>query len=171
MKAHKERTSVVSAVVLCMLTVALAGAIQAQSQDGLGQPAVLSNAVVNAPIQFDVSPPLRDLPPQVSPPGGFQLIHPPLRPKLNKLQNAGQQGASAVTPALQASPSRPISPPTRCAQSADLEKEMEVAGLDVMGYDQKWHEYTIRITPKDFQAQSKLLGGIIHRAYDYANRD
>jgi hypothetical protein len=55
------------------------------------------------------------------------------------------------------------------AQSADLEKEMENAGLDVIGYDQKWREYTIRITHKDFRAHEKLLGDIIQKAYDYNN--
>ncbi len=48
---------------------------------------------------------------------------------------------------------------------------MEEAGLDVMGYDQKWHEYTVRITQKDFQSHGKLLGEIVRRAYEYANRD
>lgn len=59
----------------------------------------------------------------------------------------------------------------KCAQSADLEKEMENAGFDVMGYDHKWREYTIRITVKDFHAQQKLLGEIIQKAYDYNNEE
>ena len=59
----------------------------------------------------------------------------------------------------------------RCTQSQDLEKEMDQAGLDVMGYDQKWHEYTVRINAKEFHSQQKLLGDIIRRAYDYANGD
>ena len=45
----------------------------------------------------------------------------------------------------------------KLAQSADLEKEMEDAGLDVMGYDQKWREYTVRITTKDAHALSDHL--------------
>lgn len=45
---------------------------------------------------------------------------------------------------------------------------MENAGLDVIGYDQKWREYTVRITPKDFHSHEKLLGEIVKRAYDYA---
>ena len=59
----------------------------------------------------------------------------------------------------------------KCAQSPDLEREMEDAGLDLMGYDQKWHEYTVRITPKDLHAHEKLLGEIIQRAYAYATRE
>ncbi len=57
----------------------------------------------------------------------------------------------------------------KCAQSADLEKEMENAGFDLMGYDQKWREYTIRITPKDFQNNKKLLANIIEKAFRYNN--
>jgi hypothetical protein len=56
-----------------------------------------------------------------------------------------------------------------CSQSADLDKEMENAGLDVMGYDAKWREYTVRITPKDFHTHQQLLAAIVKRAYDYAN--
>jgi predicted transport protein len=57
----------------------------------------------------------------------------------------------------------------KCAQSPDLDKEMENAGLDVIGYDQKWHEYTIRILPRDFHSHEKLLGEIVHKAFDYSN--
>jgi hypothetical protein len=56
-------------------------------------------------------------------------------------------------------------------QSSELEKQMEDAGLDVMGYDTKWHEYTVRIAPRDFQAQLGLLREIVKRAYDYAVRE
>jgi hypothetical protein len=58
----------------------------------------------------------------------------------------------------------------KCAQSPDLEKEMEAAGLDLMGYDQKWREYTVRIPHKDFHARERILSEIIQRAYDYANK-
>lgn len=57
----------------------------------------------------------------------------------------------------------------KCAQSPDLEKEMDAAGFDVIGYDQKWREYTMRITPKDFRSQQQLLGNIIQKAYAYSN--
>jgi predicted transport protein len=59
----------------------------------------------------------------------------------------------------------------KVAQSSDLEKEMDNAGLDVIGYDTKWREYTVRISPKEFQAQSTFLKDIVKRAYDYANRE
>jgi hypothetical protein len=53
-------------------------------------------------------------------------------------------------------------------QSPDLEKEMEQAGLDVMGYDAKWREYRIRVTPKDFPTQQTILAAIVRRAYEYS---
>ena len=53
----------------------------------------------------------------------------------------------------------------KCAQSVDLEKEMENAGFDLMGYDQKWRQYSIRITSKDVQLHKKLLADIIEKAY------
>jgi predicted transport protein len=56
-----------------------------------------------------------------------------------------------------------------CDASPELEKAMDDAGLDVMGYDQKWHEYTVRVTPKDFQQHGSLLADLIKRAYDYVN--
>ena len=59
----------------------------------------------------------------------------------------------------------------KCAQAADLETEMENSGFDLMGYDQKWREYTIRITPKDFQNNKKLLADIIEKAYRYNNEE
>ncbi len=59
----------------------------------------------------------------------------------------------------------------KLAKSPDLEKEMENAGLDVIGYEQRWREYTVRITPKDFHSHEKLLGEIVKRAYDYANNE
>jgi hypothetical protein len=40
-----------------------------------------------------------------------------------------------------------------------------------MGYDAKWREYTVRITPKDFHTHQQLLAAIVKRAYDYANEE
>lgn len=59
----------------------------------------------------------------------------------------------------------------KCAQDADFEKTLEDAGIDLAGYDPKWHEYTIRIAPKDFQHHKELLSGIVKRAFDYANEE
>lgn len=59
----------------------------------------------------------------------------------------------------------------KIAQSQDFEKEMEGAGLDVIGYDQRWREYTVRVTPKEFHAHQELFREIVKRAYDYATQE
>jgi hypothetical protein len=88
---------------LCVLGLTVMGAIQARAQ-GPAQHQVLRNAVVNEPIQFDVSLPLRDLPVKALSFGGVQLIDPPLRPKLDKLKAAAQLGTRAASGAFPASP-------------------------------------------------------------------
>jgi hypothetical protein len=61
------------------------------------QPQVLGNAVVKEPIHFDVSPPLGQLLTQApAQHGGRRVTHPPLQPKLGRLQAAAGQGASRV---------------------------------------------------------------------------
>src|SRR5262250_1428504 len=78
-------------VVLSLLSLAF---LVAGREHGQQEPDKISNAVVNEPIQFDVSPPLRDLSPEVSSTGGGRLILPPLEPKPNKRKQAApQQGA------------------------------------------------------------------------------
>lgn len=59
----------------------------------------------------------------------------------------------------------------KCQQSSELDKEMETEGLDVMGYDSKWREYTVRITPKDFTSHKAVLRKIIQKAYEYNNQE
>jgi hypothetical protein len=59
----------------------------------------------------------------------------------------------------------------KCAQATDFEKNLENSGVDLIGYDPKWHEYTIRITPKDFQQHKQLLTNIIKKAFDYNNEE
>ena len=56
-------------------------------------------------------------------------------------------------------------------QSSGIEKELETAGIDVMGYDSKWREYTIRVYPKDFDTQRTVLEGIIAKAYEWNSQD
>ncbi len=96
-------------VVLGSLAMFSGHRTNAQPQGTPAQPQVLTNAVVNEPLQFDVSPPLRDLPVEVSPAGGVELMHPPLRPKLLQLEGAAQQGAPGAGGEFAASPGPLIS--------------------------------------------------------------
>src|SRR5260370_39046066 len=68
-----------------LLTLASVSAFSVSAQQPSAKPQVLSNAVVNEPVQFDNSPPLRDLMRQAAPqPSGAYLVHSPLRPKVTR---------------------------------------------------------------------------------------
>ncbi|MDQ7839461.1 MAG: hypothetical protein RDU83_00360 [bacterium] len=59
----------------------------------------------------------------------------------------------------------------KCEQSEDLEKQVETAGMELIGYDKRWREYTIRVTPSEFGPNRELLSQIIKIAYDYNTRE
>ncbi len=92
------------AVLSALFLVALCGLPAAAQQTPTG-PQVLSNAVVNQPIQFDVSPPLtellREAPAQQ---GGTYVTHPPMQPKLQQFTGAqlsqGTKAAGALQPLI-----------------------------------------------------------------------
>jgi len=91
----KKRAAVFSLTMLSVLILAAIYSIPASAQATPGAPQVISNAVANDPIAFDVSPPLREMAAtaasQVS---GFQLMPPVRRPKLQQLKAAAQGGAA-----------------------------------------------------------------------------
>jgi len=100
MEKNNKRILWFSVVVLsALILVALCG-LPALAQQS---PQVLSNAVANAPIQFDVSRPLaelvREAPAQQ---GGTYVTHPPMQPKLQRLTGAqlsqGARAADALQP-------------------------------------------------------------------------
>src|ERR1035437_2335374 len=84
----------ISLSVLCLAVIC---AVPAWAQQRPSQPQVLSNAVVNLPIHSDITPPLREMLAQVPAQGGVRVVHPPLRPKLDKLKAAAQQGTPWVS--------------------------------------------------------------------------
>src|SRR5204863_710793 len=59
---------------------------------------VLTNSVENDPLAFDVSPPLRDIVAEPVPAGSFN--RPVLRPKLQQMMAAPQQGVGAALPSF-----------------------------------------------------------------------
>jgi hypothetical protein len=91
MKESGKRIPTFLVAVLCAISLAVLCSPVAWAQVTPSQPAVLTNAIVNNPIQFDISPPLRDLPAEAAlPSGGMHVMHAALRPKLQKLMTAGQ---------------------------------------------------------------------------------
>ena len=102
----------------------------------------------------------------------LKAIAPEYELKYNKYYAGLQTHAGSVNNFLQFRPKQNfLKLSFNCAQSTDLEKEIEAAGLDLIGYDQRWHQYTVRITPKDFHAHEKLLNDIIKRAWDWINSE
>jgi hypothetical protein len=98
MKEPSKRTLSFSAAVLSALTLAAPTGVRAAPHQTPIEPQVLSNAVVNEPIQFDVSPPLAEL--QTAGPAqqGVRVMHAPMRPKPQPLPLAQQSlGVGAVS--------------------------------------------------------------------------
>lgn len=87
MTHHRTRISRFSAATAAALSLALASALPAGAQPTpAGGPKVLGNAVVHGPTHFDVSPPLGAMATQFAPRRpAHMLAHPPLPPKLNRL--------------------------------------------------------------------------------------
>ena len=94
----------VVALLSVLILVALWG-IPASAQQTPTQPQVLSNAVANEPIQFDVSRPLTELLKEApAQRGGTYVTHPPMQPKLQQLTGAqlsqGAKAAGAIQPLI-----------------------------------------------------------------------
>src|SRR5271157_4924282 len=102
MKKSKKSILCFSVAILSMLILAALCGLPAAAQQ---TPQVLSNAVANAPIQFDVSRPLaqllREAPAQLQ---GDRVTHAPMQPKLQQLKGAqlsqGGVAASALQPLI-----------------------------------------------------------------------
>jgi hypothetical protein len=99
MKKNSKRILWFSVAVLSALILAVLVGVPAAAQQS---PQVLSNAVANAPIQFDVSRPLaelvREAPAQQ---GGTYVTHPPMQPKLLQLTGAQLSQDAKAAGALQ----------------------------------------------------------------------
>ncbi len=79
------------------------------AQPTLTAPQVLSNAVANKPIRFDVSRPLAEMAARAPAPQGDRLTHAPLQPKLQRLTAAQQRQGLGATAPLQPLIGSPIS--------------------------------------------------------------
>src|SRR5271168_589836 len=88
------------AVVSALILAPLCG-LPAAAQQTPTQPQVLSNAVVNQPMQFDVSPALAELATEAPASQGVHLMHAPMLPKLQQLTGAKQSDGAQAAAALQ----------------------------------------------------------------------
>ena len=93
----KSLTSRWTTVVCLFAALAISLPANAAQHTPTG-PQVLSNAVANEPIQFDVSRPLAEMAAKAPAPQGDRLTHTPLQPKLQRLTGAQQRlGAVSYT--------------------------------------------------------------------------
>lgn len=59
----------------------------------------------------------------------------------------------------------------KLSQSEELEKEIEASGVELIGFDNRWREYTLRLTPADYHAHKDLLVRIVKLAYEQNTRE
>ena len=104
MKENSTRILSFSAAVLSALILAAPNGLRAAPHQTPAEPQVLTNAVVNEPIQFDVSPQLGELVSgaQVQQSVGVGLMHKPLQPKqfTSTQQSQGAVASSAAQPLI-----------------------------------------------------------------------
>lgn len=108
MKKNNKRVLCFSVAVLAALILAAPSGLRAAQQTPT-EPQVLTNAVANEPIQFDVSPPLAELLTEAPPQQGVRLMHAPMKPKLQQLMGAQQSQVAEAASALQPLIASPIS--------------------------------------------------------------
>jgi hypothetical protein len=54
-------------------------------------------------------------------------------------------------------------------KSDETQERLENAGLDYMGYDNRWGYYRIRLKPGEIEKNKEILKEIIKEAYEAAN--
>jgi hypothetical protein len=55
----------------------------------------------------------------------------------------------------------------RLASSAEIDHQLEAAGIDVMDYDSKWKRYRLRLTQNDIRKHSDLLLKLLQMSYGF----
>ena len=110
MKEIKRSSPIFSVIGFSAACLSVLFAAPAWTQQRPNQPQVLSNAVANEPVHFDVSPALREMVANAkAPQGGTREMDAPLRPKLDLMKAAAQKGVPRVSGALATSPGPLIS--------------------------------------------------------------
>ena len=100
MKPDNQKTLYLSVTVLCALILAASSSLQAAPRQAPTKPQVLSNAVENKPIQFDVSRPLAELVREAPAQQGDRLTHAAMLPKLSQLTAPKQSNTGAAASTL-----------------------------------------------------------------------
>ena len=101
MKKNNQKILCFSVAVLSALILAALCGLPATAQQTPTKPKVLSNAVVNEPIRFDVSPPLAELVTKAPAQQGVRVVHAPMQPKLERLTSSQRSQGARAAGALQ----------------------------------------------------------------------
>ena len=109
MKKNDKRVLCFSVAVLSALILAALCGLPAAAQQTPTGPKVLSNAVANEPIHFDVSRPLTELRREAPAQQGRRSMHATIQPKLQKLTGAQQGQVAGAAGAIQPLIAPPIS--------------------------------------------------------------
>ena len=56
-------------------------------------------------------------------------------------------------------------------QSDELEKKIESSGVELIGYEKKWREYTLRLAPNDYLPHKDFVAEIVKLAYAQNTRE
>lgn len=113
----------------------LAPAVAAWAQETSAHPEVLNNATATLPVQFDVSPPLRDMAVQAAPQEGVHGAPVVMRPKLQLLNRAAQQGGGPA--------------PDGALQTAVGPLVNTASGLTLLGVGNGFPGYSVPDAPSD----------------------
>jgi hypothetical protein len=100
-KKNDRRVLSFSVAVLWTLILAALCGLPAAAQQTTAQPKVLSNAVVNQPVHFDVSRPLAELLKEAPAQQSVRLMHAPMQPKMKQFAAAQQSQVAAAAGALE----------------------------------------------------------------------
>jgi hypothetical protein len=101
MKKNDKRVLCFSVAVLLALILTVLCGLPAAAQQTPTGPKVLSNAVVNESIKFDVSRPLAEVLREAPAQQVFRMMHAPMKPKLQQLKSAQQSQGARAEGALQ----------------------------------------------------------------------
>lgn len=98
---NDKRICTLFVAVVAFSMLALAGMGTGWTQAGPAQPQEIDNAVVNEPLHFDVSPPLREMIQRATPPTGLRVVRPilPTRPVPPAAQQKAGGGTAPGAPA------------------------------------------------------------------------
>jgi hypothetical protein len=118
-----------------LYSVALAVSFSSLTGAAWAQPHVLTNPDVNYPIQFDISPPLRDMATELSLQQGAHPALPVRHPKLQQLMQAAQQGEKPIADGALQTTGGPLVNAT--------------IGLNLLGVGNGFPGYTVPDAPPD----------------------